>query len=285
MARKFSVLFALCAVMVSVFCVYPASGETHATAKPHAWLIGEFPAGTQAQEYGSTIRASGSGFTRWTYAGRIPYGLRLNFSGNYAYLTGTPRNSGSFTFTLKASDSGGNSAEKSFTVKISPSANTKASSLKASRSVSAKTAAFSAQQASAPKAAYVSSSALPANNGAGSVAINSTNFPDDVFREYVRGFDENGDGSLSSEERNSVTDIDVNRMEIYSLKGIEHFPNLIRLFCERNHLTELDVSANTALDQLDFANYGDDEEEDFHPHDYNQNHTIDLSKNIALVTL
>ena len=141
MTRKFSVLFALCAVMISVFCVYPASGERHATPKPHAWLIGEFPAGTQAQEYGSTIRASGSGFTRWTYSGRIPYGLRLNFSGNYAHLTGTPKTSGNFTFTLKAADSAGNSAEKSFTVNIAGTADSKSSSLKASRAVLSKKAA------------------------------------------------------------------------------------------------------------------------------------------------
>ena len=118
-----------------------------------------------------------------------------------------------------------------------------------------------------------------------SVAINSTNFPDAVFREYVKGFDENGDGSLYTGERYSVTNIDVNRMGIYSLKGIEHFPNLYTLFCERNHLTELDVSANTALDQLDFANYGDEGEENFNPEDYNQIQAIDLSKNTALVTL
>ena len=140
MTRKFSVLFALCAVMISVFCVYPASGESHAQVSRHAWLIGEFPPGTQGQEYRSTIRAGSSGFTSWTCSGRIPYGLRLNFSGNYAYLTGTPKTSGTYVFTLKVSDSGGNSAEKAFTVKISGT-NQKNSSLKASRAVLSKKAA------------------------------------------------------------------------------------------------------------------------------------------------
>ena len=37
------------------------------------------------------------------------------------------------------------------------------------------------------------------------VAINSVNFPDEVFREYVKQFDYDSDGTLSDNELSSVT--------------------------------------------------------------------------------
>jgi len=41
---------------------------------------------------------------------------------------------------------------------------------------------------------------------------------------------------------------------ISSLKGIEHFTSLIKLKCWGNHITDLDVSCNTALTYLDCGN-------------------------------
>ena len=56
-----------------------------------------------------------------------------------------------------------------------------------------------------------------------------------------------------------------------SLKGIEYFEALTQLFCQRNYLTSLDLSKNTALTILDCS--------------VNQLTSLDLSKNTALEDL
>ena len=115
-------------------------------------------------------------------------------------------------------------------------------------------------------------------NAAEGVAIDETNFPDEIFREYVSSnFDSNKDGNLDSEEINNVTDISIigfvydvenKYVNISNLKGIELFteleslrvdnakitsldisknPNLAYLFCSGNQLTDLDVSKNSNL--------------------------------------
>ena len=80
------------------------------------------------------------------------------------------------------------------------------------------------------------------------------NFPDPVFMEYVKQFDTNKNGSLEAEEREAVKTIDVREtpdaQELTSLRGVEFFPCLEKLFCNANKLTELDVSRNTALTGL-----------------------------------
>ena len=84
------------------------------------------------------------------------------------------------------------------------------------------------------------------------IAINSTNFPDTNFRDYVRQYiDTDGDGFLSYQEIKEVTMIMVYGMNISSLKGVEYFTELQTLFCNNNNLTTLDVSQNKKLYQLD----------------------------------
>ena len=83
--------------------------------------------------------------------------------------------------------------------------------------------------------------------------LNSENFPDKTFREYIRTtFDEgpigNSNGILDPGER-FVTEIDVSGMEITSMKGISNFRNLEKLNCSNNQLTSLDLSYNTKLTQ------------------------------------
>ncbi len=85
------------------------------------------------------------------------------------------------------------------------------------------------------------------------VAINTKNFPDAVFRNYVStNFDSNKDGVLSTAEIKAVTDIDVtcsseSGEKITSLKGVEIFTGLTSLACAGNNISNLDVSRNTAL--------------------------------------
>ncbi len=85
------------------------------------------------------------------------------------------------------------------------------------------------------------------------VAINETNFPDAVFRQYVSDeFDKDKDNSLSEEEIAAVNEIDVHYKGISSLKGIEYFTALTELTCSCNNLTSLDVRNNTDLTFLNF---------------------------------
>lgn len=88
------------------------------------------------------------------------------------------------------------------------------------------------------------------------IAINETNFPDDVFRAWVAEncdkADDNGDkdGYLDVAEIAAQEVIGINGKDIEDLKGIEYFTAATVLMCDQNKLTSLDVSKNTALTQL-----------------------------------
>lgn len=87
--------------------------------------------------------------------------------------------------------------------------------------------------------------------GEGDIEINATNFPDATFKTYVATFDTDSSGSLSQAEIAAVTEIEVRRQNINSLKGIEYFTSLEELECSGNYLEELDVSALTRLKTLE----------------------------------
>lgn len=101
------------------------------------------------------------------------------------------------------------------------------------------------------------------------VIINSENFPDENFRNYLLYQNYGKDGVITETEISGITVIDVMYKKISSLKGIEHFTALERLTCSSNNLTSLDLSKNTALKEL----YCED----------NQISALDLSNNTALV--
>jgi len=82
------------------------------------------------------------------------------------------------------------------------------------------------------------------------IKINSTNFPDEDFRNWLLKQDYGSDGVLTDAEIAKVTSINVYSRSIQSLKGIEYFTALTSLSCYDNQLTSLDVSKNTALQVL-----------------------------------
>lgn len=115
---------------------------------------------------------------------------------------------------------------------------------------------------------------------AGNIQINATNFPDEVFRNYIlttedgngnKRIDKDGNGILDADEIASVTEIRITLSSVSDLKGIEFFTELTYLNCEACHLTELDVSQNTALTYLKC--------------DDNEISELDVSKNTALTYL
>ena len=82
------------------------------------------------------------------------------------------------------------------------------------------------------------------------VKINETTFPDSNFRNWVLSQDYGSDGVLTNEELENVTSLDLSRLEIHDLKGIEYFFALKALNCMTNKLTTLDLSNNIALEKL-----------------------------------
>ena len=103
------------------------------------------------------------------------------------------------------------------------------------------------------------------------VQINEANFPDENFRKWVLSQDYGQDGVLTDAEIAGVTEINVNKKKIQSLKGIEYFTALTTLDCGFNQLTALNLSKNTALKELDCGE--------------NRLTALDVSKNTALTTL
>ena len=105
-----------------------------------------------------------------------------------------------------------------------------------------------------------------------SVEINSTNFQDTDFQNYVKQYDKDGNGSLSLEERNKVTTIELpDGSNCPTMKGIEYFPELVTLKCSNTHVRSLDVSKNLKLETL-WCNWNNLEQ-------------LDVSKNKALKDL
>ena len=84
-----------------------------------------------------------------------------------------------------------------------------------------------------------------------SVEINSTNFQDTDFQNYVKRYDKDGNDSLSLEERKKVTTIELpDDSYCPTMKGIEYFPELVTLKCSNTHMRLLDVSKNLKLETL-----------------------------------
>ena len=83
------------------------------------------------------------------------------------------------------------------------------------------------------------------------IEINEQNFPDENFRNYVLSQEYGADGVLTNEELEKVISIDISRLEIHDLRGIEYFTALKDLNCMTNKLTALDLSKNTALETLE----------------------------------
>gem|GEM_PF-1496969 len=80
------------------------------------------------------------------------------------------------------------------------------------------------------------------------IPIDETNFPDEIFRDYVLAIiDKNKNGLISEAERIVTTVISVPNSGISSLKGIEFLTNLESLDCSNNNLTNLYLETNTKL--------------------------------------
>ena len=90
------------------------------------------------------------------------------------------------------------------------------------------------------------------------VVLNSTNFPDPVFRELLKSKLLRAEGEtitnaqIADLKSFNTKDPSINprKLKVASLKGIEYFTSLEELGCYDNELTELDVKALTNLKKL-----------------------------------
>ncbi|MBR3058959.1 MAG: DUF4214 domain-containing protein [Clostridiales bacterium] len=129
------------------------------------------------------------------------------------------------------------------------------------------------------------------------VAIDEMNFPDDIFRDYIKSnYDTNGDGSLSESEIEEVTKFgSIDLLQIADLSGIEFFSDLREFgFYHLDQLERLDLSKNTRLTNvhvsecpsLTYLNVtGCIELDELNCHDLPKLTNIDLSTNTELTRL
>lgn len=100
-------------------------------------------------------------------------------------------------------------------------------------------------------------------------------FPDQKLQAWLQDRGNLGgigaDGILTAQERQAVTALNVSRLGLSSLEGLEAFPNLQILDCSQNQLTQLDLTGNPKLRQLHCAN--------------NRIQQLDLSQNMELTNL
>ncbi|MCM1508804.1 MAG: phage tail tip lysozyme [Ruminococcus flavefaciens] len=86
------------------------------------------------------------------------------------------------------------------------------------------------------------------------IDVNTVNFPDSVFRNYVLNeIDRDGDKKLSKTEIENTTSIILDKKisgGAENLTGIQYFTELADLDCSFNSITALDLSKNTKLQRL-----------------------------------
>jgi Leucine-rich repeat (LRR) protein len=82
----------------------------------------------------------------------------------------------------------------------------------------------------------------------GSCLINKDTFPDAKFRAYVKGYDTDGDDSLSWNELFSLSSLQVEDQGITDLTGMEYFTHLISIQAAGNQLKKIDTTKNALLE-------------------------------------
>lgn len=82
------------------------------------------------------------------------------------------------------------------------------------------------------------------------IPLNSETFPDPAFLSWVSDRDTDRDGGLSQMELDAVTKMDLRKLGIQDLQGLEYFRNLESLNCSENDLTVLELTDFPAMNSL-----------------------------------
>jgi hypothetical protein len=102
-------------------------GEAHGSfsivvAKPPSILTDAAPKAKVARRYDFQLTSEGAtGVARWSVTGDLPLGLRLSNDT----ITGTPRQGGSYEFTVRVTDTDGSWSERDMSIDVSQSATDK----------------------------------------------------------------------------------------------------------------------------------------------------------------
>lgn len=125
------------------------------------------------------------------------------------------------------------------------------------------------------------------------VTINQKNFPDDAFREAICCYLDVSEGeTVPKQTLEAMTFLHLSGLNIKDLKGIEFFNGIEKLYCGDNLLTEVDLSHNPALKEIELI--GNRLERLDFTHNpllqelgcsYNQLTSIDVSGNPELIVL
>ena len=140
---------------------------------PLAITAASLPQGTKGAVYSKTLSATG-GVTPYTWtlnSGTLPTGMSLSASGT---ISGTPVNSGAFSFTAKVTDSRTAIATQSFSLTINPALSLPPITLPAGTVGSAYSQTLTLAGGTAPFVWSVSSGALPAGLALSAGVISGT---------------------------------------------------------------------------------------------------------------
>lgn len=108
------------------------------------------------------------------------------------------------------------------------------------------------------------------------VAIDSRNFPDPAFRQFLLAQPYGTDSLLSDAEIAATTSLDLSGLGIADLTGIQHFVALKDLACVGNHIAKLSVAGMPALNYL---NCSDNHLTDIHLADLPMLNYLDCGRN------
>ena len=87
------------------------------------------------------------------------------------------------------------------------------------------------------------------------ITIDEESFPDENLRKKIREIaDTDADGTLSTEELDTVTNLDLSNQEISSLEGLQYFVNLEELDCSWNHLSREEMQPYMSIKNLSYYN-------------------------------
>lgn len=89
-----------------------------------------------------------------------------------------------------------------------------------------------------------------------SIKLDTTHFPDAVFRKYLEKFDTDKNKTLSAAECGKIKKIDVK--DVRNLAGIQYFPNLtdLKFSTVSGPMKKFDLTKNVKLEKLDIFCFG-----------------------------
>ncbi|MBC2164364.1 immunoglobulin-like domain-containing protein [Listeria booriae] len=88
----------------------------------------------------------------------------------------------------------------------------------------------------------------------GDIPVTALNFPDEKFRNYILNQITFGKTTLTQETIDKITELNIPKLGLENLKGIEYFTNLQSINCSYNNINALDFSSNPDLTFINCSN-------------------------------